>query len=884
MRWLARLIRRNRVEAQLDSELRDHFQRQVADYVAAGMTEPEARRRARIELGGLEQAKESCRDVRGTRWIEESLQDLRCAARLQIKRPGFAIITILTLALGIGANTAIFSVLHAVLLRDLPVNEPDRLVTLATVNPRDARAPRTRFSYPFLETVRTQRDMFSDVIAYQTTNLSFATDATSERVLGVLVSDDYFDGLGVGAAVGRTLTPKDNRPHASEPVVVLSYGFWEQRFSGDPRIIGRIVRVNGHQVTIVGVARRGFFGTQVGISPQLWLPLWSMSQVKLAGEMLENRDAEFLPAVLRLNSGVTPERAQAAVNVVYRQWRTQSEGATHAANDPTQLVLLPGTRALSPLQREFSRPLWVLMALVAMVLSIACVNVANLLMARAMARRQEITIRAALGGSRARILRQLTVESLLLSGLALVAGLGLAYVGVRALLAMLPAQQVALVIDPDAMVLAFSAGLSLLVGVILGLVPVRQTTRVDLRRVLSSESHNITSAGRRFGFRQASVLLQVTVSVVMLMAGALFVRSLFSLRHTDPGVNVDQMLQVTLNPREVGYAPNQLTEFYRQLLERVRALPNVRAAGFMNPALLSGERGRMDVYPPGYAAAPGEDVNSVFQNVSPGTFEAMGIEIVRGRDFTERDDKNAPKVIIVNEPMARKFFGNDNPIGRRIGEAGESEFEIVGVVRATKYYTMREELPRIFYVPFEQGGFPGPRHLYVNTAGNPLDLVEPVRATVRSLDRNVPLGVKTFASQIDESLIVDRLAATLSAFFGGLAVFLAALGLYGLINHTVLRRRRELAVRLALGAAPGRLTRTILRETLTLVLVGIIVGFGLSIPLANVVATLFVGVTPTDVNLLLGVTAVIALSGLVAAALPLWRVVRLEPLRAMREG
>jgi predicted permease len=881
MRWWTRLLHRSHLEAQLDTELRDHVERRVADYVAAGASEPDARRQARLELGGMEQAKELCRDVRGTRWIEELAQDIRYAFRVQIKRPGFAVVTILTLALGIGANTAIFSVLHAVLLKGLPVTEPDRLVTLATLNDKDPRGPRTRFSYPVLEILRTHSDLFSDVIAYQTTSLSFTTDTTSERVLGLLVSDDYFEGLGVGATIGRTLGPEDNRPRAAQPVVVLSNGFWQQRFAGDPSIVGRAVRVNGYPVTVVGVARRGFFGTQVGISPHIWMPLWSMNQLKLAGEMLENPHAEFLPAVLRLSPGVTRERAEATVNVWYRQHM----GAARAATDPTRLVLLPGTRALSDLQRQFSQPLWVLMALTGIVLFIACANVANLLLVRALARRQEITIRTALGGSRARIIRQLVVESLLLSGLGLVAGILLAYGGVRILVALLPAERLTLGIEPNATVLAFSVGLSVLVGVLLGVVPARHATRIDLRNVLSTESLSVMSGATRFGFRQTLVLLQVAFSVVMLVGAGLFVSTLLTLRRTDPGVSVDQILNVSLNPRAVGYTPGQLNQFYDRLLERVRALPGVRAAGFMNPGLLSGERGRMGVYPPGYVPEPGEDINSVFQNVSPGTFQTMGISIVRGRDFTERDDEKAPKVIIVNEPMARRFFGNEDPIGRRVGEDGKPEREIVGVVRATKYYDMREELPRIFYVPFEQGGFPGPRNLYVRTAGNPIDLIEPLRAAVRSLDRNVPLSdVKTFAQQVDESLVQERMTATLSGFFGGLALFLAALGLYGLMNHSVLRRRRELGVRLALGAGPGRLARVVLRETLMLVLAGIIVGFGISVPLASLVATLFVGSTPTDVDLLLGVAAVMALIGLIAAALPVWRVVQIDPLRAMREG
>jgi predicted permease len=845
------------------------------------MAPDDARHAALKKFGNVTLTREHTRAVWIPVWLDWLRQDLGYALRSFRRAPGFATVVVLTLALGMGANTAIFSVLHAVLLKGLPVNEPGRLVTLAIVDTREARAPRTRFSYPFLENLRTHDDLFSAVIAYQTTGLSFATEATAERVLGFLVSDDYFKGLGVGAAVGRTLNADDNRRHAAAPVVVLSYGFWQQRFGGDPGIVGHTVRVNGLPVTVVGVARREFFGTQVGTSPHVWMPLWSMRQLKLAGDMLENPDAEFLPAVLRLSSGQTRERAEAAINALYRQSRAESDGMA-GTDDSIQIALLPGTRALSALQRDFAQPLWVLMGLVGMVLLIACANVASLMLVRAIARRHEITIRAALGGSRARITRQLIVESLLLSSAGAVAGVCLAYAGVRTLVSLLPADQLTLVIEPNAAVLAFSLGLSLLVGVLLGMVPAAHASQVNLRDVLSAENRSVTRGGTRFGFHHVLVVSQVACSLVLLVGGGLFVRSLIALRHTDPGIRADQMLQVTLNPRQVGYSSSELTQFYQRLLEAVRALPTVRAAGFMNPALLSGERGRMDVLPPGYVRKPGEDVTSVFQNVSPGTFEAMGIRIVKGRDFTERDHRQAPKVIIVNEPMARKFFGNDDPVGRRVGEAGNPAFEIVGVVSATKYRDMREDLPRIFYVPFEQGGFSGARTLYVRTAGHPMDLVDPLRAIVHSLDRNVPLSVKTVAQQIDESLVQERITATLSGFFGGLALFLAALGLYGLTNYTVVRRHRELGVRLALGAAAGRLAGVVLRETLILVVSGIIVGFAISVPLASIVATMFVDAAPTDIDFLLGVAGVIVLTGFTAAALPVWRVIRIDPLAALK--
>jgi predicted permease len=392
------------------------------------------------------------------------------------------------------------------------------------------------------------------------------------------------------------------------------------------------------------------------------------------------------------------------------------------------------------------------------------------------------------------------------------------------------------------------------------------------------------SGGTRFGLRQALVLLQVAFSVVMLVGAGLFVRTLLTLRHTDPGVSVDQILQVTLDPREAGQTSSQLQQFYDRLVRQIDTLPGVHTAAFVSTPLLSGQRGRVDIYPAGYAPRPGEDVFSVVQYASPGLFAAMDVPILDGKDFSGREDAQAPKVIIINEPMARRFFGRESPIGKRVGYGGQPEFEVVGVVRGTKFLDMREEAPGMVFLPYAQGGPPGARTLYVRTAGNPMDLIEPLRTAVRGLDRNVPLyDVKTFAQQIDESLLQERLTATLSGFFGALALFLAALGLYGLMNHSVLHRRRELGVRLALGAAPARVARIVLRDSLTLVLAGSLLGLAMSVPLATLVTRLLVGAAPTDIDLLLGAAATMTLIGCLAAALPAWRAARIDPLRAMRE-
>jgi predicted permease len=808
-------------------------------------------------------------------------KDIRHAVRGEVRRPGFAVVVVLTLALGVGANTAIFTLLDAVLLKGLPVKEPDRLVSFARVNERDV-TPRMRFSYPLLEDLRQQSEVFSDVITYQTYAVGLNVGTAAERVDAGVVSGNYFHGLGVGAVLGRVLDADDNRPRAAQPVAVLSYGFWQQRFAGDPRAVGQTVRVNGYPVTIVGVAPRGFFGAQLGSSPHFWMPLWTMNSLLLPGAMLENPGASFLPGVARLKPGVTREEAEARTKALYYNIRLASAGASRAASERDEFRLLPGTESLSTLHRQFGRPLWVLMALVAFVLVVACANVANLLVIRAMARGREIAARVALGATQWRVVRQLIVESVLLSGSGMLAGLLLASWGVQSLLAFLPSDRFVLDIEPNARVLAFSAGLTFILGVVLGLLPAVHAMRLDLRGILNSESVGVTGANR-VGLRRTLVFSQVVLSMILLVGSGLFIRSLLALRGTDTGVTADEILQVTMNPLQSGYKGEQLSQLYQRVLDRVSTLSGVRSAALMTTPFLSGLRGRMDVTPPGYVERPGEDYQSVFETVTPAIFQTLGIPVVRGRAFTDRDDANAPKVIIVNEPMARYFFGSADPVGKIVGIGGEPQFEIVGVVRETKFLNMREEAPRMVYLPFAQFAVPGERTLYVRSSSDPTALVEPIRRAVAEIDPNIPLyGVKTFRQQVDESLLQERLTATLAGAFGLLAVFLSGLGLYGLVHYNVLQRRREIGVRIALGAAPRGVARMVLSETLVLVVAGIIAGLAIAVPLARLVQPLLFGAEATDLDLLLVAAVTMIAVGAVAGTWPAWRAATVDPLYALR--
>jgi predicted permease len=865
----------DRRDDELEREIRTHLELEAEERVAEGMSETDAAYAARRAFGNVTRTREDVRFVWGRVWLEQLGQDIRHAIRVCRTSPAFTLVTVLTLALGIGANTAIFSLMDGVLFRPLPVTEPDRLVTLAAANDVDPGSPLTRFSYPLLEILRGNSEVLSSLIAYQKYPLTLDADAGAERAMGMVVTGDYFTALGVRAAVGRTLHLDDNRPRDGKPVTVISYGFWQRRFAADRHIVGRKIRINGHPFTIVGVAQQGFFGTEVGVSSDVWLPLWAVGDI--AG-MLTNPSASILPAIARLKPGITRELAQERVRMhLAAAMETRARGA--AARQLPQLLLLPGTEALSNVQGQFSTPLWVLMATVALVLLIACCNVAGLLLVRGVARSRDIALRAALGASRTRLVRSLIVESLILSGAGMLGGIAAAYWGVRGLIALLPADRIVIEIQPNAMVLAFGLAVTLAVGLLLGLVPAVHAMRLDLRGLMGDGTPGV-SAGTRIGLRQLLVSSQVAFSVVLLVGAGLFVQSLHALRNVDAGVEAEQVLQVTLDVRPSGYGPQAGAQVYDRLQEAVQALPDVRSAAFIDMPLFGTYRARMDVYPPGYA---GEDNQSVFDIVSPGAFETLGIPIVAGRDFSDRDDRASRRVIIVNEAMARHFFGDENPAGRYVGEGGDPDFEIIGVVGATKFRSMREASQRMIFLPFGQYGRLGERTLYVRTAGDPLALAESVRAAMREVEPTLALyGVKTFSQQIGETLVQERLTATLSAWFGTLALLLAGLGLYGLIHYNVQRRRREFGLRLALGAAPATIARAAVGEAGILVGTGIAVGLLVAIPLARVVQSLLFGVAPTELSIFIAAAATMGSIAVVAAALPSWRATRINPLEALR--
>ena len=873
MRWW-----RKRRQEDLERELYSHLDLEAAEQRENGLPEDDAHYAARRALGNTTLLKEEVRKMWGWTAIEQAWQDVRYALRTLRKAPIFTATALLSLGLGIGANTAIFTLLYTVLLKPLPVPNPERLVVLGV---RDSRSPKelqTRASYPFLEALK-GNSVFTGPFTYLSDLLKLNTAGEPEPVRTALVSGNYFPALEVTAERGRTFSEADDRKGGPNPVAVISHRLWQQRFGGDAGFLGRVIRLNGYPLTIIGVMRADFFGTQVGVAPDIWVPIQLMDHLSLPGMMLENRDATWLPGMARLNPGVSRERAQAEADTLLHHILSETYGVPASAV-PLHLVLLPGSDGLSKLQQQFSEPLLALMALVTLLLLITCANVANLLLARAMARQKEIALRLAIGASRRRIIRQVLTESTIVALAGGVLGIAVAFDCTRLLVKILPATQ-SLRPQLDWRVLLFCFATSILVGILFGLVPAWQTTQSEINATIKNDATRKNRA-HRLAVRDLLLIGQVAVAIVLLVGAALFVGTLRNLGAADSGFRSVNVLQLSLNPRQIGFTAARMHSFYDRLLERVRTLPGVRGASFIDSGLMSGEGQSEDLYPPGYQPAPNEDVFSQFRAIAPGFFETLGIARLKGRDFDAHDDQAAPNVAIVNEPYVRHFFGTRDPIGQHIGVGGKPEVTIVGVVRPTKYRNMRDESPRIVYFPFAQAGF-GPTTLYVEANVAPLSLVASIRNIVRGLDKDVAVyEIKTLAHQIDESMAQERLIAWLSSFFGLFALVLAATGLYGVVSYRVSIRTREIGIRMALGAERGRVVLSVLRQTAVLTITGIGCGLVVAFALASFVRSLLYGLSPRDPIALVAAAAIMLAAAVVAAYFPASRASKVDPLVALR--
>src|SRR5579864_5395403 len=836
-------------------------------------------------------------------------QDLRYALRSFKRSPVFVFVAVLSLALGIGANTAIFTLVDQLLLRLLPVKDPKQLVMLWGRGPHyGSNNGRYKISYPMYEDFRDHNEVFSGMFCRWRTSLSVSAEGKTERVAGELVSGSYFPVLGVGAALGRVITPDDDRVPGGHPLVMLSYSYWKSRFAADRTIIGKTIVVNGHNMTVIGVAQPGFDGVELGFVTQVFVPVMMKAQMTPLWDGMKDRRWRWVNAFGRLKPGITTQRAQAAIQPFFHSMLEMEvkEAAFRNADAYTRaqflknvIDVLPGSQGRSYARQHLHTPLWLLMGVTGGVLLIACANVAGLLIARAAARQREVAIRLALGAGRFRIVRQLLVESLLLAGTGALLGLALATWTNRALLTLFPPETADLRLSttPDLRILLFTAAVACFTGILFGLVPALQGTRPNLAPTLKDQAGAVVGGGGQVRLRKGLVTAQVTLSLLLLIGAGLFIRSLRNLHELGPGFAQDHLLAFNIDPSLNGYDNERAKLFYRRLTDVVAAIPGVQAASLASVRILEDDEWDSSVTVEGYTPKPGDGPEPYMNSISPGYFATLGVPILAGRDFTLKDvdqvkhgpdkDDFSPSVVIINDKFAKRFFGGRNPIGRHVGFGGDPgaklDMEVVGVVKDIKYTNLRDEIPVQMFIPYLASRYVGGMTVYLRTSMNPTQAFAAVRAQVRQLDANLPLyGMRTMDAQIENSLLIERLIAGLSTIFGCLATLLAMVGLYGVMAYTVERRTREIGIRMALGAIHGDVIWLVMREVVWLVAIGMAAGLAASFALTRYVQSQLFGVGQNDpVTIVLAAVALAAV-GCLAGYIPALRASRTDPMHALR--
>jgi predicted permease len=894
------LFLRARREREFDEELESHLAMHIEDNLRAGMSPEEARRVALSKLGGVTLTKELRREQGGLPMLETLLQDLRFGLRMLRKDKGFTAIALLSLALGIGANTAIFSIIDAALIKTLPVKNPERLVSFerGDVPPGSSRGG---FSHAFFEKARVQQELLAGVCAFWATpRVNVGMDGQAEVAKAQRVTGGFFAVLGVNALLGRTITEEDDKVPGAHPVVVISHHYWRRRFASDPAIVGKTISLNGHPFTIIGVTPPEFFGPIVGEAPDFWAPMMMTEQISPGDSIKGYYRMGFSPMLARLKPEVSEQQSRTLLTELLRQTALEEVGIEIELWSPERqqalrrqsIALIPASRGFATfgfptVRTRFSEALRILMAAVGLILLIACANIANLSLARATARQKEIAVRLALGAGRFRLIRQLLTESLLLAGLGGALGLALAWWGIRFLLALMASGRtpVYLNVTLDARALMFTAAASVLACVLFGLAPAWRATAVDLTPALKDSSRS-ADGGARLGLGKSLVVMQVALSLSLLIIAGLFVRSLGKLYMLDAGFKKENVLLVSTDPRMIGYQGKQVAALYQHLLERFKTIPGVRSASLGGVGLLGESGAKLIIIPhaQGRPAPPGEPQRPPIGTVTPEYFETVGMTILRGRGFTARDfDRGSgQKAVIVNEAFARYYFGEEDPIGQRFGynEAGDGQ-EIVGVVKDAKHSSLREPAQPTWYgAGFGQGA----TTFQLHTAADPTGVIAAVRQAAREIDSNLPLyNIKTLATQVDESLSQERLISALSSFFGLLSLLLAGIGLYGILAYAVSRRTREIGIRIALGAQPGAVLRMVLRQGLILTLLGVGIGLAASLGATRLLESQLFGVTPTDQVTFVVAPIMLLTVALLAGLVPARRATNVDPLIAIRQ-
>ena len=871
------ILDRRRQEQNLADEMRLHQD-------LAGQASPNR------SLGNLTQLRESSRAVWIWPFLETFAQDLRYALRTLRANPGFAATAVFSLALGIGANTAIFSILNAAMLRSLPVEDPQSLVELQSQDSSSA-------TNPIWEQIRDRQQAFSGTLAFSGDRFDLAAGGESHFAQGLWVSGDYFRVLGVPAMRGRVFTPADDihgGGHAG-PVAVISHRFWKRHFAGDPDIVGKTVRLDRHPFTIVGVTPPWFTGLDVDTPYDVAIPIGCEPILHTDQSALDKRSWWWLRMLGRLTPGETVQQAAAKM----KAFAPEVDRATLPTDwDPAgqreylqrSLTLLPAATGFSDTGRTYRTALFTLMAVVGLVLLIACANIANLLLARAAARQREISIRMAIGAARRRVMRQLISESLLLSILGALGGLLFAVWGSRLLVRFLSTAGSELQLDtaPDLRVLAFTMGIAVLTGLLFGLAPALRATSVSPNNVLKEHARGMVAG--RFGLGRALVTGQVALSLMLLVGAGLFLGTFRSLLNTDLGFSRHNVLLVRASMLQTNLPRAQRPRIYRDIVDRLRAIPGVQAASSSAMTPISHWVWNNNVSPEGYSPKGKDDTLVYFNRVSPGYFATMRTPLLLGRDFSEHDDAAAPKVMLIGESAARRFFGSANPLGKTINAESPGQhdkqdvYQVIGVVKDIKYEEVTEQLLLSVYLACAQDTEPSPEITFeVRSARRPEAFIPAVRAAIGEVNRGISLEFRNLETQIDDSLLQSRMVALLSAFFGGLALLLAMIGLYGVTAYGVARRQAEIGIRMALGAQPASVVWLVLREVAAMLVLGTLLGLGASLAAGRLVASLLYGVKSYDAGPLVIAALVLGLATGIAAYLPAHRASRLDPMTALRE-
>jgi predicted permease len=817
------------------------------------------------------------------RWLRDLVHDLGYAVRMLRKHRGFAAVAILTLALGIGANTALFSLLDTVILKSLPVRDPAQLFFFDAVG---TKGPNGAPPYPCYQRFRDETRSFAGMAAFAPEGLNLAVDGRVERVSGQYASGSYFDVLGVRPALGRVLTAEDD--NLTPPVAVISYGYWQRRFGGDPAVVGKAISLGGRRLTVAGVTPPEFFGLQPGHSLDVTVPFTLQDR-----SSLDSKGQWWFYVVGRLEPGVPPEQGRAEIDTIFQRFM-QDAGSPRASRRDSfdHMELTTASKGLDDLRRRFSRPLLVVMGIVGVVLLIGCANLASLLLARASSRRREFAVRLSIGAGRGRLVRQLLAETMVLFGCGAVAGLILARWGGGQLASYLAVGRTPLRLDVemDLRVMVFTAGVTLSTGVLFGLVPVLSVIRADPYPALQDAGMRTTASAAQVSLRQALVIAQVALSLVLTVGAALFIRTLVNLDHLDLGFHAERVLSLSVEPPGAAAGEPGRQTLWGELLQRTRALPGVRRAGLSWMTPLSGRFRGVGVRVEGFQPRSRGDEEVSENDVSDGYFEALDIQVVRGRAFAPNDQQASPKVAIVNETAAKFYFGDRNPLGATLdfGKSPLSDgvFKVVGVVRDTKHRSLREPAKtlRMVYLPVFQPRYPvGRLSLLIKTDGDPVNIVSAVRQQVNALAPDILVTeILTVQQHIDASLVQERLMSTLAGFFGVLALLLSAVGLYGVLSHVVNQRAAEIGIRMALGAGAGAVVWMIMRRSLALVGIGVAVGVPAALLAARPLESMLYGLKATDSGTIAIGTCALVATAMFASYLPARRASRIDPMLALR--